>query len=404
MSGFEVPPILIVDDDPEFGDSLEDLLALHGHRAITVRNAAAAMEALSASEPAVVMLDIRLGVVSGVDLLARLQAARPGLICIMMTAHADTSTAVQALRHGAYDYVEKAGNPAELMAVLARAIETHQLRQEKATMIAALTDAKLAAETANRAKSDFLATMSHELRTPLNAIIGFSELILQEAMGPLGNARYYDYVKDINTSGQHLLAIVNDLLDLTKAEAGRLELTVETISLRDVVGPPMRLLSERASNAGLTLAARIADDLPAFRADERKVKQVLLNLLSNAVKFTPAGGRIEITAGLTPSGDLAIAVKDTGIGIASEHFGKVFEPFGQVDNMLTRSREGTGLGLPLVKAIMELHGGGVQLDSTIGVGTTVTITVPAGRLVTTAAKLSGEWPGKQRRSLQNGAG
>ena len=299
----------------------------------------------------------------------------------MMTAHVDTPTAIEAMRRGAYDYIDKSCAPAELVAVLDRAFETHQLREEKAAMIEALRHAKEEAEAANRAKSNFLAAMSHELRTPLNAIIGFSDIMLMEMMGPFGNERYRDYLKDINVSGEHLLAIINDILDLSKAEAGHLELIEDLIHPGDAIEPVQRLLTPRASEAGLTLVSRIADDLPLLRADERKTRQVMLNLLSNAMKFTPEGGRIDIDARVNRSGDLAIAVTDTGIGIAPEDLSRVMEPFTQIDSSLSRRHAGTGLGLPLVKSIMELHEGRQQLDSKPGIGTTAVVTFPAARLV-----------------------
>ena len=246
----------------------------------------------------------------------------------------------------------------------------------------ALRAAREVAELANRAKSEFLANMSHELRTPLNAIIGFSEVILKEMFGPLANERYTGYVKDIYDSGTHLYELINDILDISKAEAGKLELHESTVAMADVVARCLRLVAERTEHALVTITTDIAEDLPKLVADERKLKQILINLLSNAVKFTPEGGAIDIAATVDPDGWMRLSVKDTGIGIAPEDIETVMAPFGQVDSRLARRYEGTGLGLPLTKSLVELHGGTIAIESEVDVGTTVIIRLPAERLRT----------------------
>ncbi len=248
-------------------------------------------------------------------------------------------------------------------------------------MAETLTNAYDQVATANRTKSEFLANMSHELRTPLNAILGFSELMSNATHGPLGNPKYEEYTKDINDSGRHLLALINDILDLSKIEAGRLELDEEEIDVAMTIGSCMVLVKERARNGGVKLKTDIPDGLPALHADKRKLKQILVNLLSNAVKFTPAGGEVTLKVWSRPDSGYVFQVIDTGIGIALADIPAALSPFGQVDSRLDRKYEGTGLGLPLTKSFVEMHGGSLDLQSEEGAGTTVTVRFPKERIV-----------------------
>jgi len=236
-----------------------------------------------------------------------------------------------------------------------------------------------AAETANRGKSEFLTNMSHELRTPLNAILGFSEIMVKEGFGPLGDDHYRDYLGDIHASGTHLLSIINDILDLSKAASGKLELAEDWFDARDVVNSVCRLIQPRIGDGKLSLAVKLpADDLVIY-ADQRLLWQMLLNLLGNACKFTPPNGRIECSASVGAAG-ITFAVTDTGIGIPDEDLERVLEPFIQVDGSLTRRHDGTGLGLALVKIMAELHGGSLRLDSEVGQGTVATVIFPLSRV------------------------
>ncbi|MGH2471499.1 MAG: GAF domain-containing protein [Candidatus Limnocylindria bacterium] len=229
-------------------------------------------------------------------------------------------------------------------------------------------------EIASRHKSEFLATMSHELRTPLNAIIGFSEVLLQQMFGPL-NPKQAEYLDDVLTSGRHLLGLINDILDLSKIEAGRMELDVDTFSLVEALQNGVTMVRERAVRHGIALSLEVAPGVDLVEADARKVKQVLFNLLSNAVKFTPDGGRVDVTAARA-NGDIVVTVRDTGIGIAPDDQGRIFEEFQQARRQSERSREGTGLGLSLAKRFVELHGGRIWVQSEPGKGSTFTFTLP----------------------------
>jgi signal transduction histidine kinase len=242
---------------------------------------------------------------------------------------------------------------------------------------------KWQAEAANRAKSEFLANMSHELRTPLNAIIGFSEIILGDRAAAMP-AVHQEYVRDIRDSGAHLLEVINDILDTARIEAGRFALDEQRVALGEVVAASLLFARERAGTAGIELCVEAGMRDIVLHADARALRQMLINLLSNAVKFTGRGGRVAVAWRLGTTGDLLLAVADTGIGIAPDDVARVLEPFGQVDSGLARRHEGTGLGLPLVRSLAELHGGGIVLDSAPGVGTTVTIRLPASRVLAPA--------------------
>ncbi|MDE2488627.1 MAG: PAS domain-containing protein [Alphaproteobacteria bacterium] len=262
---------------------------------------------------------------------------------------------------------------------LRRAVANLERSQEQLSELARKYEAeKVRAEEANRAKSEFLANMSHELRTPLNAINGFSEIMASEMYGPLGDSRYRDYVRDILNSGQHLLALINDILDMSKIEAGKMSLRFDPISLEEVAEDAVRLVRNRADAAGLSLRVEIPD-LPEIEADYRAVKQVLLNLLSNAVKFTPRGGRIVVKAELRedPLGErVRVTVQDTGIGISAEDLARLATPFEQIEHQQAKTQQGTGLGLALSKAFAELHGGSLELKSAPGQGTAASFLLP----------------------------
>ena len=244
-----------------------------------------------------------------------------------------------------------------------------------------LTAARDEALAANSAKSEFLANMSHELRTPLNAIIGFSETMQLEVLGPMENDFYRNYVGNIHTSGQHLLGVINDLLDVAKIEAGRMQLREEVCDVTGIIAEVSRVLADRAAQAGLAIHTELPPGLPKVRADAGKIRQILFNLLSNAIKFTPPEGAIMICAQVTACGTFEVAVADTGIGIPRSQSESVLEAFVQLENVFSRSHAGSGLGLPLCKALAELHGGSLTLESEVNKGTRVAVTLPKYRIV-----------------------
>jgi PAS domain S-box-containing protein len=239
-----------------------------------------------------------------------------------------------------------------------------------------LISAKEQAELANRSKSEFLANMSHELRTPLNAIIGFSEVIKDGMFGPIGHPQYEEYMGDINDSGNHLLLIINDILDVSKVEAGAMDITSEVLDVREIAEASVRMVSERANNKELALTTTFHDSIPEVYGDEVRVKQILLNVLSNAIKFTEPQGEINLSVSSTDDGHVKISVIDNGIGIPSEKVSHVFEPFVQDSGSYHLTQEGTGLGLTLVKSLTELMGGRAELESELGEGTKVSIWLP----------------------------
>ncbi len=281
-------------------------------------------------------------------------------------------------------------------------------RAEKDHLIAELGTAKAVsdesrrrAEEANLAKSRFLATMSHELRTPLNAILGFSEVMKNEVLGPMQNATYREYAGDIHSSGQHLLAVINEILDLSRIEAGRYELHEEPVTLAHVIEECENLMRLRARNKNLKLTQLIESDLPRLWADERAVRQVILNLLSNAIKFTPQGGEIDIRAGWTAGGGQYVAIRDNGPGISEEELPIVMSAFGQGTIAIKSAEQGTGLGLPIVQAMMQMHDGTFELRSRLREGTEAIACFPRSRVTDPLPPIAEEadhWSERRRQT------
>jgi signal transduction histidine kinase len=243
----------------------------------------------------------------------------------------------------------------------------------------ALREAKIRSDLANRAKSEFLANMSHELRTPLNAIIGFSEILFRESFGPIGQEPYKEYSRDIYDSGKKLLKVINEILDISRIEAGERRLNESLVSVSPIVESCLKLLEHKANASNLTVT-NLLPELPNVIGEELAIKQVMLNLVSNAIKFTPHGGRVTISGEVDREGAMRISVTDTGVGLDEHEIEKALSPFGQLNSELSRDNAGTGLGLTLVNALMRLHDGKIELFSKKGIGTTATIVFPAERV------------------------
>jgi signal transduction histidine kinase len=374
--------VLLVEDNPGDARLARELLGeveSFEFELEHVERLADAIAALSRTRFDVVLLDLSLPDSQGLDGIAALQKAVPALPIVVLTGRSDDGVAIDVLKAGADDYLIKGQGDGHLMV---RAIR-YSIERARGRVL--LVEAKAKAEIANRTKTEFLANMSHELRTPLNAIMGFSELLKGQMLGPVGNPTYVEYARDIHQSASHLLQIINDILDLSKVEAGKIELDERAIDLHALVTASLRLISERAGEAGVRVTNEVPADLPRLFADERLLKQILINLLSNSVKFTPSGGTVKVQAWREPNGVMALAVADSGIGIAEDDLLKVMEPFRQADAALSRKYEGTGLGLPLVKSFMELHRGVFELKSQVGVGTTALARFPRDRVMDSSA-------------------
>jgi signal transduction histidine kinase len=372
------PSLLIVDSDEAFAERLAGLAETLGYASERAADPGASAILLRRRPPTILMLDQTLAPPGG-SAWAELRAQAANAVIVTTGRGLAAPLVLRALRNGAYDHFDKATGSGELAIILARCLGEERRRRLTQSTYEQLRLAKEAAESANRAKSEFLATMGHELRTPLNAVIGFSEIMLNEVLGPVGNEQYEGYLRDIHAGGCHLLEVINNILDLSKAEAGRLDLVERRVEIAPMIETVLRMVRPRAADAGLVLRTTVPRDLPALRGDEPKLKKIMLNLLSNAVKFTPSGGRVEVEAGATPCGGIFIVVRDSGIGIDEANLATMLEPFRQGDGSLSRSYGGVGLGLPLAQAFTELHRGTMRIESRPGEGASVTLEFPPDR-------------------------
>ncbi|HEY1931400.1 MAG TPA: response regulator [Acetobacteraceae bacterium] len=366
-------PILIADDDPIIRSLMRATLEGGGFSVIEATTGEEAVQICSTQVPSLIIVDVVMPGTDGFAVCAELrrQPETAFIPIVIATGLDDVESIMQAYRAGATDFIGKPINWGLLnhrvRYILRAAHAFDELRRSQDRLMAALD----AAESASRAKFDFLAIVSHELRTPLNAIIGFSTMMRDRGLGPL-DAKYVDFARLIAESGGHLLAVINNILDLASAESHQLPLTEEDIDIAGAAQFSVSMVREMAQSADVAWHVEVADGLPRFTGDSAKLSQVLINLLSNAVKFTPAGGEVRLAAFRDGDGDLIFRVADTGIGMAAEMLPIALAPFGQIDSGLARQYDGVGLGLPLTKRLIELHGGTMEIASELGQGTTVT--------------------------------
>ncbi len=368
--------VVIADDDLVHRLLMRESLELAGFAVHEGGDGLEALDLVDKLKPELIFLDAMMPRVDGFAACVETRKRPYGahVPVLMVTGLDDTEFIDRAYKAGATDFITKPINW-PLFNHRARFLLRYGRIQRK------LHEAMERAELASRAKTEFLASMSHELRTPLNAIIGFSEVLKRELLGPLGQERYREYSKDINESGVHLLNLISDILEYSKSESGKLRLIESELDLTQLLSSCIRQLGARAEVAGVTLGRDGVDQTIRFFGDERKLRQVFLNVLSNAIKFTPASGEVRVALTRDDRGDVQIRVADTGIGIAPEDMPKVFAAFGQVDNAWTRRHEGAGLGIPLAKAMVELHGGQLNVESNVGTGTVVTLRLPRDRVL-----------------------
>ena len=382
------PQVLIVDDESLNLDVLSE--ALKGtYKIVVAKSGEDALKRVSSKPlPDLILLDVMMPDIDGYEVCRRLKAdpKLKNIPVIFVTALNAEEDEAKGFELGALDYITK---PYSIDLVRARVhthIELAAIRQNLEQRVEERTKdleiSRKEADTANRAKSNFLANINHELRTPLNAIIGFSEMMKEETFGEIGNDIYKDYIDTINQSGIHLLSVVGDILDISVFEmSGEIELKESVVDVSAVVISSAKMVLERAARAEIEVSTNVPDDLPFMRADQVRLKQILLNLLDNAVKFSKPGGKVTASAEIDDKGKMTIKIADNGIGIAAADISEITKTFGQAQEVMTRSHGGSGLGLPIVLAMTELHGGSVEINSDLGKGTTVTVRFPLSRVL-----------------------
>jgi signal transduction histidine kinase len=370
--------ILIVDDNPANCDMLSRRLGRQGYTCTHTYTGKQAIEMIERQMPDIVLLDMMMPEMGGLEVLRILRQRYDSvsLPVLMVTARNEGEDVVAAFEAGANDYIEKPVDFPVLLARLRHHLEHKRLDDEVESSRARLEEQNRALELGNQYKVNFLSSMSHELRTPLNAVLGFSEVLLDELLGPL-NEKQKQYCQEIYNSGSYLLLIINDLLDLSKIEAGKLELIRQTTDIASLVESAMGMVREKALRRGVELLSDVDAQVGMAQWDALRVKQMLINLLGNAIKFTEAGKQIRLSAQLGGDNEVVLSVADQGCGIAKEDLERIFRPFEQAKTpMKMRTVEGTGLGLALVSRLVSLHGGRVEVHSELGVGSRFTLYLP----------------------------
>jgi signal transduction histidine kinase len=370
--------ILVVDDDRLVCELMRTTLENDGFAVIEASDGLEGCRLYEQHRPDLLLVDLMMPRMDGFQLCRELRR-RPEAACVpilVVTSLDDLPSIAQAYDAGATDFMPKPANWAILNYRVRYILRAEELRRNQERLIAA----KEIAEAANRAKSNFLANMSHELRTPLNAIIGFSSIMSDGTFGPLGDRRYNEYADLISSSGHHLLAIINDILDLARADANKLFLTEESVKIEEILTLASHMVRDMAERSQVDFTSECAADLPPLAADAAKLTQILVNLLTNAIKFTKPGGSVRLDVTRPDGQGIVIRVEDTGIGMSADHIPIALEPFGQIETGLARSHSGVGLGLPLTRRLIELHGGTIEIASQLGKGTLVTVRLPEERL------------------------
>jgi len=395
--------LLFVDDDPILCEFAQVHLASEKGRVSVAADGEEALTHIRGVGCDLVLLDLEMPKIDGFQVLEALRAdeATKRLPVIVITGREDVVAIDRAFEKGASSFIVKPINWRLLnyqirfvdrahraeRQLLDHVREVEMTKRELERTSNELLETSRDAAKASEAKSQFLAAINHELRTPLNAIIGFAEMLTAQTLGPIGNERYRRYAQDIHDSGNHLLSMVNDILELSRMDVDRAKLHEEIFDPADVVAEALRMVEPQAQAGGLSLSASIAARLPRLVADRRLVRQVLVNLLANAVRFTPEGGQVSVH-GFVRGEDMCLEVRDTGMGIAPEDIPRALERFSQVDGRLSRKHDGAGLGLSMAKQFMELHGGTLTLASAPGAGTQVCIAFPPERFATAPVTLS----------------
>ncbi len=370
--------ILVVDDNANNCDLLRRRLSRKGYHCEVCHSGMETLEFIAQQRPDLILLDIMMPGIDGIEVLTRLrkQFNSVELPIIMVTAKNAHEDIILAFEKGANDYIEKPVDFPVMLARIKHHVQHKRLDDELKRSQQTLKEKNRLLDISNQYKINFLSSMSHELRTPLNAVMGYSEALIEGLMGDL-EEKQKEYCKEIYDSGAYLLTIINDLLDLSKIEAGKLELHIQPTDIDLLVDGLMGIIGERARRSGVRLKINIQEDLATAQLDPVRIKQILINLLTNAIKFTDAGREVALDAYQNPPADVVFRVRDQGCGIAPADLERIFVPFEQTDASRQKiNLEGTGLGLALVKRLAELHGGNVAVESVVGRGSSFTVILP----------------------------